>query len=96
VACGALRPLGLEVAEIKRMYVAPGHRGRGHSKRILARLEQMAWEMEFRRVRLETGVRQPEAIALYERSGYVRIPNFGIYRGRAESVCFENTLGPPS
>jgi putative acetyltransferase len=93
VACGAFRPMDPEAAEVKRMYVAPSYRGRGYSRMILAELERLALEMNYRLLRLETGVRQPEAIALYERSGYRRIPNFAIYSGNALSVCFEKQLG---
>lgn len=92
VACGALRPMEDEVAEIKRMFVSPKHRGHGFSKAVLSELERRAGNLQYRRVRLETGVRQPEAIALYERSGYRRIPNFGIYAGNPQSVCFEKAL----
>jgi GNAT superfamily N-acetyltransferase len=98
VACGALRPMEEDVAEIKRMFVAPEWRRRGYSKTILGELERRAVKLGYRRVRLETGIRQPEAIGLYERSGYRRIPNFGIYAGSAVSVCFEKSLSgrPPA
>ena len=88
------------------MYVRPQYRGRGYAKAILAELERLAWEQGYTSIRLETGSRQPEAIGLYERSGYSRIPIFGIYvkSGWSEwSVCFEkhrpechsrNTLPP--
>jgi putative acetyltransferase len=92
VACGALRPLEGQVAEIKRMFVVPDCRGRGYSKAVLAELERLARENGYTTVRLETGDRQPEAIRLYERSGYHRIPNFGIYVGSERSVCFEKQL----
>ncbi len=92
VACGAFRPLEEHVAEIKRMFVLPEHRGRGFSRRILRSLEELACGMNYTIARLETGDRQPEAIALYERSGYKRIPNFGIYVGSQRSVCFEKPL----
>jgi len=92
VACGALRPMGPEAAEIKRMYVAPSHRGRGYSKILLAELERLAGGMNYAVLRLETGVRQPEAIALYERAGFRRIPNYGLYADNPLSVCFEKRL----
>ena len=92
VACGAFRPLEPGIAEVKRMFVMPAHRGRGHSKRILAEIERRAAACGHRVLRIETGDRQPEAIALYERSGYRRIPNFGSYAGRPHSVCFEKRL----
>lgn len=98
VACGALRPLEDTVAEIKRMYVRPQYRGCGYSKAILAELERLAWEKGYTSIRLETGSRQLEAIGLYERSGYSRIPTFGIYveSGWSEwSVCFEKQRPEP-
>jgi len=92
VACGAFRPLEDKVAEIKRMFVVPEHRGCGYSKAILTELERLARENGYTTARLETGNRQPEAIRLYEQSGYSRIPNFGIYVGSEWSVCFEKQI----
>lgn len=92
VACGALRRMEDGVAEIKRMFVAPDFRGRGYSKAILAELERLAIEQGYLTLRLETGDRQPEAIALYERAGFHRILSFGIYADSKHSVCFEKHL----
>lgn len=93
VACGAFRPLEPGVAEIKRMFVAPEHRGRGYSREILKSLEQMAIESGYETVRLETRPKQLAAIALYEKLGYVRIPNYGMYEGKQECLCYEKPLG---
>ncbi len=93
VGCGALRPLEGNTAEIKRMYVAPAGRRRGIARRILLELEGCAQEFGYRTIRLETGVRQPEAQALYEAMGYGRIPAFGTYAGNPTSVCFEKEVG---
>jgi putative acetyltransferase len=92
VACGAFRPLEGHVAEVKRMFVVPEYRGRGYSKAILTELERLARQHGYAAVRLETAERQPEAIHLYQRSGYQRIPNFGIYSNSKRSVCFEKRL----
>lgn len=92
VACGAFRPLEPGVAELKRIFVAPEHRGRGYGKRLIAALERDAAACGYARLRLETGDRQHESIALYERCGFRRIPNFGPYIGSDWSVCFEKTL----
>jgi GNAT superfamily N-acetyltransferase len=92
VACGAFRPLERRVAEIKRMFVVPDCRGRGYSKGVLMELERLARKDGYTTVRLETANRQPEAIGLYERSGYQRIPNFGVYRNSTRSVCFEKQV----
>lgn len=92
VACGGFRPLEPGIAEIKRMFVAPEHRGRGYSKAILATLERMAKESGYEAVRLETRALQVPAIALYEAQGYVRIPNYGIYEGKQSCLCYEKVL----
>jgi GNAT superfamily N-acetyltransferase len=92
VGCGALRRLDDTTAEIKRMYVAPSGRRRGIARRILHELERAAEEFGYQAIRLETGNRQPEAIGLYETSGYRRIAAFGAYIGNPVSVCYEKTL----
>lgn len=95
VGCGAVRPArggAAGVAEIKRMYTAPVARRRGVSRALLARLESEAAALGYRRVQLETGLRQPEAIALYETAGYHRIPSYGQYEGHDLSVCFAKDL----
>jgi GNAT superfamily N-acetyltransferase len=96
VGCGALRPLGDGVAEVKGMYVVPGARGRGLSKVVLAGLEAAARDRGWTTLRLETGPRQPEAMALYERAGYRSIPAFGAYAGAddGDSLFYERVLDP--
>jgi putative acetyltransferase len=89
VGCGALRPMDSESAEIKRMFVAVGARRLGIGRGILAELERLAGEFGYRVMRLETGNRQPEAIALYEKYGFYRIPPFGQYAGNPLCRCFE-------
>ena len=90
--CGALKAFGRDALEIKRMYTRPSLRGRGVAGQVLRSLEQWAARDGFARCVLETGRRQPEAIALYEKSGYSRIANFGPYAGVANSLCFEKRL----
>jgi GNAT superfamily N-acetyltransferase len=92
VACGGLRELGPDHAEIKRMYVRPDHRGTGASIAVLTRLEAAARERRYARLVLETGTRQPDAVRFYEREGYHRIPNFGYYAESAESLCYEKAI----
>ena len=92
VACGAIRPLEQDVAELKRVFVKVGFRGRGYSRVIVSELERQARVRAYKVTRLETGVRQPEAISLYESMGYHRIPNYGEYRDSSLSVCFEKNL----
>jgi len=93
VACGGYRPLEPGIAEIKRMFVAQGHRGRGYSKAILTTLERLAAESGYSTVWLETRPRQHAAIALYENLGYRRIPNYGMYEGKTECLCYGKSLG---
>lgn len=93
--CGAVRRLvggPADVGELKRMYTTPGARRRGVSRALLAQLEREAVALGMRRLQLETGRRQPEAIALYEADGYHRIPPFGQYAGDELSVCFAKDL----
>ena len=95
LGCGALRSLGDDVAELKRMYVVPGARGRGVSKLVLAELEAAAVAHGWTTLRLETGPRQPEAVGLYERAGYRPIAAFGAYVGAADaedSLFYERVL----
>jgi putative acetyltransferase len=73
-------------AEIKRMWVAAETRGRGISKALLAALEAIARETGIRTLRLETGIANHEALGLYERAGFVRIPPFADYRPDPLSV----------
>lgn len=94
VATGAwrrssVRALGAEVtAEVKRMYVVPTAQRRGVARRMLAHLEATAAEAGIEALVLETGMKQPEAIALYTSSGYEPIPGFGYYCGSELSRCF--------
>jgi len=95
VVSGALRfrddveALGVRrTAEVKRMYVVPAARGQGLARRMLAHLESAAMEAGCAVVILETGERQPEAIALYTSAGYQTIPGFGFYRDSPLSRCF--------
>jgi putative acetyltransferase len=79
VGCGALRLLDPETAELKRMYVAPGLRGKGLGRKLVAALEAEGRALGVRRLVLETGVRQSAALALYRASGFHPIPLYGEY-----------------
>jgi GNAT superfamily N-acetyltransferase len=94
VGCGALRPLGPDSAEVKRMYVVPQARGRGVSKVLLAALEAEALHRGWTTLRLETGPDQPEAVGLYTGAGYSPISAFGHYVGDRDdwSLYFERRL----
>ena len=92
IACGAIRRLNRDEAEIKRMYVAPVARGSGLGRRTLEALEQHARELGVKRIVLETGQRQVEALALYEAAGFVQIPRFGEYVDSPLSLCLAKDL----
>lgn len=93
VGCGALRPMPDDrIAEIKRMYVRAAARGKGLSRRILAKLEALARDFEYEATRLETGIHQHAAIGLYESAGYARIPCYTPYDNNPLSLCYEKRL----
>ncbi|MGI8734133.1 MAG: GNAT family N-acetyltransferase [Pyrinomonadaceae bacterium] len=92
LGCGAIRPLEPGVAEVKRMFVAPEARGRGIGRAVLEKLETLARELGYCAIRLETGLKQPEAIALYEAAGFKPYPCYGPYATNPLSVCFEKQL----
>lgn len=93
VGCGAIKKFDeSDAVEVKRMYVPEARRGERIAAKVLDELEKWARELGFGRTVLETGLKQPEAIALYTRSGYGKIPNYGQYIGMDNSVCFEKKL----
>jgi GNAT superfamily N-acetyltransferase len=97
VGCGALRPAldgTTGLAEIKRMYTRPEARRRGVSRAVLAGLEDAARAFGYRKIQLETGTRQPEAMTLYEATGYYRIPPYGEFKDDPLSVCYAKDLHP--
>jgi GNAT superfamily N-acetyltransferase len=92
IGCGAIKEFAPGIMEVKRMYTLPEWRGKGIAAKVLADLEIWAAEMLYDKCVLETGKRQPEAIALYKKSGYKIIPNYGQYAGIENSVCFEKEM----
>jgi putative acetyltransferase len=92
VGCGAFREKESDSVEIKRMYVHPDHRKKGIASQVLAELERWAAEIKYPYTVLETGKKQPEAIALYQKSGYSIIPNYPPYENMDNSVCMKKTL----
>ncbi len=92
VGCGAIKPLEENVMEVKRMFVFPELRGQGIASQVLSELERWAAELGTQACCLETGLKQPEAIALYTKNGYERIPNYGQYAGVENSVCFKKVV----
>jgi GNAT superfamily N-acetyltransferase len=93
IGCGAIRAYAPTIMEVKRMFVLPAYRGKGVAAAILIELERWAAELGYAHCRLETGKKQPEAIRLYQKSGYTLIPNYGPYEQAENSVCMEKSLG---
>lgn len=92
VGCGAIKEYTNDTMEVKRMFVPLGKRGEGIATMILKELEAWALELKFTKCILETGVKQTEAVRLYEKNYYKRIPNFGQYENVENSICFEKKL----
>jgi putative acetyltransferase len=92
VGCGAIKQYAEDTMEVKRMYVLPEKRGHGIAASILGELETWAKELNYARCILETGQKQPEAIALYKKEGYQIISNYGQYEGIFNSICFEKLI----
>ncbi len=93
VGCGAFKEYETGVAEIKRMFVQVQQRGKGIAGRILTELEQWAAAEGYHTCILETAIKQPEAIRVYEREGYSLIPNYGQYIGVEISLCMQKQIG---
>jgi len=92
VGCGCFKEYDTEIVEIKRMFVDKDYRGRGISKVILSRLENIAFEKGYKKAILETGIKQLEAIGLYSKQGYKTIENYGQYAGMESSICMLKRL----
>ncbi|MEV6868994.1 GNAT family N-acetyltransferase [Streptosporangium subroseum] len=94
IGCCAVQPFPGGGAELKRMYVTPQARGCGVARRLLAEAEHTAAALGHPEIRLETGIHQPEAIALYIRAGYTPIPNYPPYQRDPLSRCYAKPLSP--
>lgn len=92
IGCGAFKELDSDTIEIKRMFVQPDFRGKGIAGKILKELESWADELNYANCVLETGKNNPEAIALYRKSGYEIIPNYGQYESIETSVCLKKII----
>jgi putative acetyltransferase len=90
--CGGIKLVGTEYGELKRMYVRPQFRGRRFGELLIDHLTEYARRHSINTLRLETGIHQHAAIALYERVGFVRIPPFGPYTDDPVSRCYEKCL----
>jgi len=94
MGCGAVVDSGEGWAEVKRMFVSPAARGRRLGRLLLERIEAIAAERGATRLRLETGAKQPEALALYASAGFVETGPFGKYRPDPLSLFMEKPIGP--
>ena len=92
VGCGAIKEYESGVMEIKRMFVLAEHREKGVASEVLRELETWAKELGYSKCILETGYKQPEAIALYKKNNFEIIPNYGQYANVTSSVCFQKIL----
>ena len=92
VGCGSLRRLGDDQGEIKRMYVVPEARQQGIGRAMLQALEAEARRLGIAALILETGQRQPEAIALYHSAGFTQCPCWGDYLDSPLAVCLSKPL----
>ncbi len=92
VGCVGLQPVSPGLGEIKRMYVEPSSRGWGLSRVLLDAVESAARSRDITRLRLETGTRQVEAIALYTNHGYTPIPPYPPFETEPASLCFAKDL----
>ena len=91
-ACGAFKPYNEKTVEIKRMFVMPANRGKGIAMQILQELEAWAAELNYTAAILETGKKQFEAVALYQKAGYSVMPNYGQYQNVENSVCMKKGI----
>jgi len=92
IACGAIKEFEPGSMEVKRMFTEPKSRGKGIALLVLDELEHWATELGCSKCVLETGKRQPEAIALYKKAGYSITPNYGQYSNMENSVCMAKKL----
>jgi GNAT superfamily N-acetyltransferase len=89
IGCGGFKEFDNQTAEIKRMFVHPDHRGKGIASLILKQLELWAQELHYTNFVLETSPKLEAAVALYQKTGYKIIPNFGQYIGVENSICLK-------
>jgi GNAT superfamily N-acetyltransferase len=91
-ACGAFKPFSEDTVEIKRMFTDPKFRKKGLGSAVVRELEIWAKELGFKKAVLETSQELHNAVSVYEKSGFYKIPNYGQYIGVDSSVCYEKAL----
>ena len=92
VGCGAIKKFNNTSVEVKRMFVSKSERGKGIAQKIVIELETWATELGYKKLVLETGKRQIEAVKFYKKCKYKIIPNYGQYKGMENSICFEKSI----
>lgn len=92
VACGCLKILDTDLAEVKRVFVCQNDRGKGISEIIVKEIEKLAIESKIKTLILQTGSKQNAAINLYKKMGYTIIENYGPYINDNNSICMKKTL----
>ena len=92
IGCGAFKKYEPKIAEIKRMFVHPDHRGKKVASQVLTELESWVKELHFSACILETSFKLENAIALYEKSGYVIMERYGQYKDVESSFCMQKSL----
>ena len=90
--CGAIKKYDSTTMEVKRMFTLTNFRGMGVASKVLEELEKWASELSYEKCILETGTEQLAAMALYQKKGYSKIPNYGQYKGVSTSICYLKTL----
>lgn len=92
VGCGCFKKFGENTIELKRMFIVPAFRGLGLGSSIVRELESWGSELRYKYAVLETGKKQPEAIAMYQKLGYLITDNFEQYAAQQHSVCMKKEL----
>jgi GNAT superfamily N-acetyltransferase len=92
IGIGAYKEFESKTVEIKRMYTLPEYRGKGIASKIIRELELWAKEENYTTSILETGLKQADALYLYQKLGYTIIENYGQYKGVENSVCMKKIL----
>jgi GNAT superfamily N-acetyltransferase len=92
VGCVATKIFSKDIIEVKRMFVPLEFRGNGIASKMLSELELLSKKQGFSACILETGINQPEAIALYKKMNYQIIGNYGQYENVSTSICFEKKI----
>jgi putative acetyltransferase len=92
IGCACLKHVNDSTAELKRMFVKSEHRGKGIGVLMLDELETWARELSYSKIILETAIRQPEAIALYNKAGFSQTESYPPYEQQPLSICMAKKI----